>query len=63
MLILTELSFTIAEEGLPDKQIDLVLRCIKTLLDPDEEAILPSILTDLEQLLWVYIYTGRIKLK
>lgn len=39
------------------------MRCIKSLLRPEEEKIFPSIINYLQQLFWFYLYTGRIKMK
>lgn len=63
MIVLKEIDFDITAEGIPDKQIELVIRCVKALLREEEDKIFPSIMTDIEQLFWIYLYTGKIKLR
>jgi len=60
---LTEIDFNVLNEGLPDVQIKLVGKCVKSLLDDDHGLILLSVLEDLEKVVWSYIYSGKIKMK
>jgi hypothetical protein len=63
MLILAGLNFDLLAEGVPSREIQLVVRCVQTLMKSKEERVFLSIVADLEQLMWVYIYTGRIRLR
>ena len=47
MLILNEIDFDIAAEGIPNRSIDLVVRCVKSFLKLECQQIFPSIISDL----------------
>ena len=50
-------------DGIFDREIQLVVTCVKQLLQSEDRRIFCSVLADLEQLLWVFVFSGEIKLR
>ena len=50
-------------DGIFDREIQLVVTCVKQLLQTEDKRLFCSVLADLEQLLWVFMFSGKIKLR
>ena len=63
MQILNEVGFDLMAEGIFEREIQLVVTCVKQLLRSEDRRLFCSVLADLEQLLWIFVFSGKIKLR